>query len=63
MSQSQSTNYDRKLGQELKERTQDRSVEQRPWKNMTYWLVPHGFLNLLSYAMEIYPEMIPFTVA
>jgi hypothetical protein len=33
-------------------KTQNKKVEQRPWRSMAYWLTPHGLLSLLPYTIE-----------
>ena len=30
----------------------EEKLEQKPWRNAAYWLVPHGMLNLLAIAPE-----------
>lgn len=43
----------RKSGQELKQcRNPRQELMPRPYRNASYWLAPHGFLNLLSYRTQ-----------
>lgn len=41
------------LSKALRVRTQARQeLEQKPWRRAAYWLVPHGWLSLLSYSIQ-----------
>jgi hypothetical protein len=51
----------RKSGLELKQ-VRKQELIQRPWRDVTYRLVPTGLLSLLSYTTKTTsPEMVPPT--